>query len=91
MARFTQTNRRVVKAGAAFAVAALAGLGGGGFIVPTQAAPCPGGGFAVSNICCSYNIYGGNFVATQNGGFIGYCNGGVRTPPQYNIGRGPGD
>jgi hypothetical protein len=76
----------------AWAVAGVTAAAIMGAAAPASAQGCYGGGFAVGGVCCAYNVYSGNFVATGPGGnFIGDCNGGVRTPPWYNTGRGPND
>jgi hypothetical protein len=55
-------------------------------------AGCAGGGYAVGGVCCAYNVWAHSFVGTNaSGNYVGDCNGGVRTPQQYNIGRGPND
>lgn len=51
----------------------------------------------IDGVHCAYNVWAGHWVATvaQPGGgppvFIGYCDGGLRTPPQANYGRLPGE
>lgn len=59
-----------------------------------HAVVCDGGGYSVGGVCCAFNPWGGGFVATipQPSGppiYVGNCNGGLRTPPQFNYGRGP--
>jgi hypothetical protein len=85
--------RRTLIAIGAGGVLAATGLG---YAAQANATECAGGGFGTGGVCCAYNPWAGNWVATlpQRSGppvYVGDCNGGVRTPPQYNYGRGPND